>query len=122
MPVNLQHVKGYQDKNKNVNKLAYKAQLNIRCNKQAQKALEKLSTNLHPNPILPVAYPHLQVQNQIDKKWTDSTIQTMSLHWQNNSNQMDVLRCKEATTMTVEQMIEKHQMNLQKGAGGQKFH
>jgi len=35
---------------------------------------------------------------------------------------MDVLGCKEATTMTVEQVIEKHQMNLQKGAGGQKFH
>jgi len=27
-----------------------------------------------------------------------------------------------ATTMTVKQVIEKHQINLQKGAGGQKFH
>ena len=38
---------------------------------------------------------------------------------------MDVLGCKEATTMTTEQAIEKqlkkHQMNLQKGAGGRKF-
>jgi len=57
-----------------------------------------------------------------DKKWMSLTIQTMSLHWQNNSNQIDVLGCNKATTMTAKQMIEKHQMNLQKGAGGQKFH
>jgi len=42
-----------------------------------------------------------------DKKWTNLTIQTTSLQWWNNSNQMDVLGCKEATTMTTEQMIEK---------------
>jgi len=50
-PVNFQHVKGHQDKNKNVNKLAYKAQLNIGCDKQACEALEKLPINLYPNLI-----------------------------------------------------------------------
>jgi len=35
---------------------------------------------------------------------------------------MDVLGCNKATTMAVKQVIEKHQMNLQKEAGGQKFH
>jgi len=34
---------------------------------------------------------------------------------------MDVLGCNKATTMIAEQAIEKHQMNLQKGAGGQKL-
>ncbi len=33
---------------------------------------------------------------------------------------MDVLGCNKA--MTTKQAIGKHQMNLQKGAGGQKFH
>jgi len=37
----------------------------------------------------------------LDKKWTSSTIQTTSLQWRNNSNQMDVLGCKETTTMTM---------------------
>jgi len=35
---------------------------------------------------------------------------------------MDVLGCNKATIMTAGQAIEKHQMNLQKGVGGQKFH
>jgi len=35
---------------------------------------------------------------------------------------MDVLGCNKAMTTMAEQAIEKHQMNLQKGAGGQKFH
>jgi len=46
----------------------------------------------------------------------------MSLHWQNNSKQKGVLGCNKAMTMTVKTSNEKHQMNLQKGAGGQKFH
>jgi len=47
------------------------------------------------------------VCNCNDKKWTSSTTQTMSLHWLNNSNQMDVLGCKEATTMTLKANDEK---------------
>jgi len=35
---------------------------------------------------------------------------------------MGVLGCNKAMTTMTEQAIEKHQMNLQKGAGGQKFH
>jgi len=35
---------------------------------------------------------------------------------------MDVLGCNKAMTTTVKQAIGNHQMNLQKGAGGQKFH
>jgi len=39
---------------------------------------------------------------------------------------MDVLGCKKTTTMTLKASNDnngkRHQMNLQKGAGGQKFH
>jgi len=35
---------------------------------------------------------------------------------------MDVLGCNKAMTTMTEQVIEKHQMNLQMGAGWQKFH
>jgi len=44
-----------------------------------------------------------------DRNWTGLTIQTASLHWQNNSKQMDGWSCNKATTTTVKQAVEKHQ-------------
>jgi len=64
IPIQLYHVKGHQDQDTPIQELPYPAQLNIECDKRARIALDTLPINISPHPLLPSAYPHLQIRNQ----------------------------------------------------------
>jgi len=60
----LYHIKGHQDKDTQAQDLPYKAQLNIKCDKQACTDLAFFPVNFKPNLTLPASYLHLQIHNQ----------------------------------------------------------
>jgi len=65
LKVLLFHVRGHQDDNTPIDQLPYKVQLNIWCDKWACQNLTMLLTNTKLHPMLPAAYPHLYINNQV---------------------------------------------------------
>jgi len=67
LTIQLHHIKGHQDQKTSTQDLTLPAQLNIECDSRANHELPELQNYsvFLPHPLLPAAYPYLQVHNKL---------------------------------------------------------